>query len=789
MTPGPSGGTPRTQHTQNSDSARRLPWRRLAALTSNAGSAAGAAGAAGAASSAPAGRSRSRRGRLATGAGVSVSVFSLAAAAVFATAPQAVTAVLHGVSAWLADDHTGAVVQVDGQTGKPYAAVKVADEPGDRLEVYQSGSTVFVRDLTTGQVNRIDPSSLTVTASARLPSTGTDIVVGGSAAYLVDSPAGFVQGLDPATLALAGPRVGAPALVARLGAAQLAPDATLWVADDGDGRLVPVRHGVAGTPVPIGGRGDTLLMSLADGRPVVTDATDSTVEVLSADGAGPVRAIRIPGAAGSGSPVAGIAQPADADGTVVPLALSPRGVLILVDTARGAATSVTLPAAAGDRLEAPQVLGRRVYVPDETRGELLVYDTVSGRSLGSVPVGAPGGEIDAFVQDGVLFADAPAGADAVCIGPDGLVHQVDKDPGALPAASASRSTAAPGAVPSAPPAEPGSQPGDAGTGGPVGRPGPSLAPAAPPASSSRAGAGQPSSAPPPKPSPTQVATTPAAPPAAPGSVTETPQAGSIVVTFSPDPAGAAQYTLTGVPAGASVSPGVSIPAAGPVYRFQVSGLSCDQPPYVFGVTAQSAAGSATTPAAAGARPCLAPGQPGPLSTATSDGSIALTWGAAAGNGGTVTYLVSWSGGSATTSSTSYTISGLAIDQTYDVSVVARNGAGQGPAATASVDLSDPHDYRIYNDWKDGLYLESVPQANHHLYYFPAEPQGSGQTVTVLCQTGGDPVQDPVDAGLHGSIWDLITYAGHTGYVSDLYVETPESVAGDYSSYSSALWRC
>jgi hypothetical protein len=729
-----------------------------------------------------------RRGRVLSGSVVGTAVGALVAGVVFAVAPNAATAALHQVSAWLTDDRTGSVVQVDGLTGKADAKVTIStDTSGHRLKITQSGSTVLIEDLTTGRISSVDPSQLSISASATLSTAGTRIVVGGGVAYLVNPSAGTAQRLDPVSLALIGPPVGAPALRAPLGDAQIGSDGTLWVADDASGQLIPVRDGQPGRALKVGAPGDALLVSVAGGHPVVTDTTSAILAVPPSAPDGTVRTISLPPAVSRGQSVL---EPPSTSGSTVPVVVTPANQLVLVNTAQGgSADTVTLTAASGDTVDAPLILGTKVYLPDETRGALLVYDTAAHREIDPIAIGSGPGSIDAFVQDGEVWANTPGGVSAVCIGSDGSVHRIDKEPGNLPGGS--QPSSAPPRPSSAPPVAAG-PPQNPHTSAPVvggGNPNPVTHTTAPPT-----GPG-PSSAPPqPPPSPSPTKSTPPPAPTAPASVTERAMSGYILVVFNPVATGVPlNYQLTGAPSGATVSPSGGIPASGSAYQFQVSGLSCGQT-YTFGVSAVFSNGSASTQASSGAQPCQTPGQVSGLSTSKSSHQISVNWSAAAANGGTVTYQVSWSGGasgSATVTGTSHTISNLPNDNTYDVTVTPSNGAGTGQAASASVDLSNSHSYTLYNAPALHLNLRAGPGTSYQsLGTFPLTPPGGpGASVAVLCQSQGEVATDPADKSLTGDIWDKVNALGTTGYVSDLYVQTPESVAGNYNSFSSNLWQC
>jgi hypothetical protein len=61
----------------------------------------------------------------------------------------------------------------------------------------------------------------------------------------------------------------------------------------------------------------------------------------------------------------------------------------------------------------------------------------------------------------------------------------------------------------------------------------------------------------------------------------------------------------------------------------------------------------------------------------------------------------------------------------------------------------------------------------------------GGTIRILCQVTGENVQDPSNpTTLHGNVWDKVP----SGYISDLYVLTANSNAGQMSP-PSQVWPC
>ena len=749
-----------------------------------------------------------------TAATAAFAALTLLAVAVFSTTGgwRRVRPAMRDAGAWLTDTPRGSVVHANGLAGTPDARVAIDGAAGHPLSVVQDGGQVVVVDSVTGRVSRIDPAQLTVTQSVDYDTAGIRIVSGSGLSYAIDPEHGVVQQIDLAKLSA----LGAPLrLGQRLGAAGIDDQGTLWVPEPALGLLVAVAHGAAGPGVSVGLPGDAVSLTIAGGVPVVTDATRASLTVLGRGGARTT--VNLP--ASTGPSLAGGWQiPTATDGTLVPLVVSGAGQLVVVDTKSGAPSSVTLADAVGDDLGVPQLLGSRVYLPDDTTGQLIVYDTASGQLVERIPVTNHPAKLQVFVKDGMLWIDDPDGPDAVAVEASGAVHHIGKDGPHLPggstptpssesggdAGSASSATtptattSTPARVGKGTPSRPRPSTGGSSTpapsrpAGPSGSSGPtsptspskpvtpSSGPSpAPPGQGSASSSPGPSPTPKPTPGPTpnpssSSSSTPPPPPVkAPQSVTETPRAGSIHVTFTPVGAGVTDYTLTGLPAGVTVPP---VPAGGAAY-FDVTGLTCGSTPYVFGVSANYPNGSAATQATAGALPCLAPGAPQGLKFDTAtEHRIGVSWSPPAStNGGSVTYDVSWGSGSPHTglTGTSDAITGLANFQSYLVTVTARNPAGASqPPASASVTLSaGPWAGHITNNAMYPVNERRSPQLSAPVVnQFPA---GGNSAVSVGCVGPGDTWQDPVDKTLTGSTWYRL--AGSNGWVASGYVSTATGV--------------
>jgi hypothetical protein len=184
-------------------------------------------------------------------------------------------------------------------------------------------------------------------------------------------------------------------------------------------------------------------------------------------------------------------------------------------------------------------------------------------------------------------------------------------------------------------------------------------------------------------------------------------------------------------------------------------------------------------------------------TATANHSVTLGWSAPASSGGTaVSYDVSWTGAASGRTSgltgTSFTVTGLMNSATYSFSVTAVNSAGTSQPVTVSQALTPPaHPFNTFRNSKLPLLVNAQPNTqSQKVAVIPVLTGNLGPQVIVACQVTGQAVTDPDDSTLAGDLWDKVSFNGVTGYISDLYVNTPQSVAGNFNSFSDPpLWEC
>ncbi|GAA4387202.1 hypothetical protein GCM10023088_59070 [Actinomadura verrucosospora] len=649
---------------------------------------------------------------------------------------------LSDVGAWLSASGKGLVVHANGLAGKVDGKTPVVPQMrGHRIRIVQDGATVLLVDEETGVVSRIDPSQLKITKSRQAGGPGMQVLSGAGAAYTVDLVKGSVQQIDPVTLA----PVGTPAtLTAPLGQAGIDADGALWVPVPQTGRVVPFRSGRQGEPVAVGKAGDRLALTIAAGRPVITDSTSATALIVRPEG---TQRVNLP------APVTraadGVKVPAVADGQIVPM-LGAGGSLYLLDTGVGRVDSVALRVPDHHAFEPPNVLGQRVYLPDRTSGRLLVFNTERNAWERPVAAARPGGTIEMLVRDHMLWVNDPDGPTALAFGPDGGVKRIEKYDDKVPG-SARR--------PLPVQANPGGGQGNRNRGG-------------------TGNGGTTTVTPPSRPVRPPVKKDPTAPdpptPAASG------DNGSIKVRFTAaaQPQGVypvTRFVLLGQN-GKPVAGARPAQFAGAVQggTFSVGGLTCDTTTHVYKVAAEYK-GKDGKPAYSesgevAATACTAPGPPTGLSATPVNHGADLRWAPSAGFD--VTYVVTSPSGTLTTKRTSEAVRGLANATTHQVSVKARNGAGESTELTKTVDLAYPtKQIRNQNNGQTNTLIRSGPNTSGPTT--GTIPKGQIITMTVVCQVQGQSYNDP-ESNTSSSVWNQVQTSYGNGYLNDTLVATSKN---------------
>ncbi|MCU4185280.1 hypothetical protein K6U06_12975 [Acidiferrimicrobium sp. IK] len=375
-------------------------------------------------------------------------------AVTFATGYTSTRLLSNDSSAWLRKGVT--VAEINGPSAR-YEAVasasptSVAARATDPLQVVQTpDGQLYTDDPRTGKVYRIDMSTMTPEPGPE----GTAVLARGAHVFVVDGKHRTLTPVDPQSLAPGRP-VTLPAPVA---SQAIAGDGTAYIGAT-NGEVTTVAGSSVHT-VQVTAHPEPVDMSVVGSSPVAVDPTAGVLYNLA--GPKPVP-VRLPGPAASPLELAS-SQPAG------PVWLVQGDALVEVNLPDGGVQSAQLPA--GDGFGPPVINAGRVYVPDDTRGQVLVFDSASRTPEPAidVPAGAPGSSsIEVVVKDGAVWIDNPTSRDGKLVGADGSVRTIDKstgdgvtDPNAKPASKAPIPAPQPTASPQ-PPVSPqpviGSQPG------------------------------------------------------------------------------------------------------------------------------------------------------------------------------------------------------------------------------------------------------------------------------------------------------------------------------------------
>lgn len=641
--------------------------------------------------------------------------------------------------AWLPTSGHGSVSLVNGLTGRSGLELIIPGAKGHSLSVDQQGTTVLVDDATSGEIIRIDASQLTIGPAVAV-GQGTAVFTAAAATYLVDYSTGAVTRVDPVTLRATSAAFHVAGTLGKQAA--VAADGTLWIPVLDNGTAVPVTASGVGTPVQISrGRSANLAMTSIGGRTVAVDQTTNSITVVG--GGGP-KTIGLPASTGAAPLLVPDAADGSAGSAFLPiLAATQTPSLVLANVADGSTRAVALGPVGSDQLGVPVMAGGRVYIPDYTRGSALVYDVTQGRQQPDVTVTGSAGNFDAKVVNGVVFFNDPSTAYAVTVDPSGGVHRVAKTGPGVPSGTGR---------PPAPTPSPTQSP---------------SAPAHPVHSAAPPAAGAPpvittaphSTKPSPQPPKTRQPSPPAPPPAplAPAGVTATSGDGYVDVSWTAPTSGGqiASYQVQVSPAGGSQS-------ALSATSVRISGLACSTS-YGFTVASVGTHGEIVAAAAVYAHPCLPPGAPTGLVVSDKAGYtrvIDLSWNAVTSSNGTVTYLISWSGGSQTSTTNSTSITDLLPGHKYTFTVRAVDAAGTGPG-TSNWGIPGNDDAKT-GTMADQYTIYTQPTDTSAVAW--SAPKGA--SYTSYCQyNGGQRLTDP---GGSSATWVYMQNDGVFGWANTLW---------------------
>ncbi|GIF67852.1 hypothetical protein Ais01nite_58870 [Asanoa ishikariensis] len=270
-------------------------------------------------------------------------------------------------------------------------AVPLAGRADPSTELPHVSASAWLPSIGTGTLVRTNATRGEPDAELKLPADAL-VVQGAGHVVLFDRAAGTATPVDTALL-----RYGAAVPFGEpLGEAVVDGRGTIWFAVLGRGAVVPMRAGVAGPAVTVTRGGDTLPLVVVAGRAMAVDATTQSL-------------VGLDGAAAAPLPAELAGRPFHAGGStdqrVAAFVTGSRLVVSWLDTRT--TEVVDLPARRPGR---PVVAGHRVIVPDG--GRLLVHDLDTGATE-AVTVADRPATLDVFAQDGLVWANAPDGPEAM----------------------------------------------------------------------------------------------------------------------------------------------------------------------------------------------------------------------------------------------------------------------------------------------------------------------------------------------------------------------------------------
>jgi Fibronectin type III domain len=313
---------------------------------------------------------------------------------------------------WIANDNASSVTHVG--PGGADVTVALANVAGD-FTVVQMDGVAFITD-GTGTLTRVDAAQLTASQTAQLANTESYVAAGGGVLYQVDVRAGSVQQFDQTTARPIGPVV---AVGKKLGNAVVDSSGVLWVTDTDTGKAISVNRDKVSSSTTIASPGVPILVSVVGAKIVAINQTAATVTVIS--GGTSAKPVSLPPGKGLQAPESVL------DGAVLPI-LDDSSRLNLVDLDGGKIVGVNL-STNGDELGSPRAANGKVYVPNYTRGTLIVIDIKTGAVINTIEVTKKNGKFELLVDKSTVYVNDPSGSKAWAITADGtLIPATKYDP-------------------------------------------------------------------------------------------------------------------------------------------------------------------------------------------------------------------------------------------------------------------------------------------------------------------------------------------------------------------------
>jgi hypothetical protein len=327
-------------------------------------------------------------------------------------------------ASWLWSSLRGEMARVNGITGRVDTRMGVPASAGHTVQVNQSDRFLVLRDVNTGKLSAVDLSTLQVSGNAdSVSGLGVTVALDRNAAFIIDPAQGVVRQIDPSTLAPIGEPIHFPPGIT---GGTFDGKGRLWIAIPHEGTVAAIEP--AAPPPSSGGAGGAMpnlvkTVSVADrSHDLVVSTLDNGVAVLDRT-AGKLTTVIDDKTHAVGLDIQGTAGvPGHTTGSDVPVTVVD-GRRIFVVTA-DQVHDFTVPGAGADLKPAVAWSGR-FYVADQGNEVVYVLDR-SGKLVDTITYKEARGPIDLEVRENRLFINAPNSATARVVDDSGHVMVVDK---------------------------------------------------------------------------------------------------------------------------------------------------------------------------------------------------------------------------------------------------------------------------------------------------------------------------------------------------------------------------
>ncbi|UWZ46789.1 fibronectin type III domain-containing protein [Dactylosporangium matsuzakiense] len=342
------------------------------------------------------------------------------------------------VSSWLWSADKGEVARVNGVTGKVDTRTKITDAQGHTMQVTQSDRFVILRDVNTGKVSVLDLSSLTLGATTQAtPGIGVVVAVHDDTAFIIDTVQGQVRQLDPMTLLPVGETLSFPP---NISAGTFDDNGRLWLLVPSEGTVVGIdaakltttapAGGAAASPNP-GGQGGGFTGSPAKVKTIgVAEPNHDLALSILDSGVAVLDKTTTTLTTLRGDAVKKVPLKLDGEGGIPDRTVGGDVPVTVIDGSHvyvvdnDRVSDFTVP---GDspKLQPCVAWSGRFYCADDATGTVYVLDG-QGKALEPIRIQAGGKPLEIEVREDRMFINAPGGSTARVVDAKNHVTTVDK---------------------------------------------------------------------------------------------------------------------------------------------------------------------------------------------------------------------------------------------------------------------------------------------------------------------------------------------------------------------------